>query len=159
MYRWWGSARGHVRTVYIHFIEVTFGGCLRREIKPFLRRQHSLAPILYLQLCYLACVVFHSFFRNCLQEWSVYMCQIVCSIADTCSAAGCMLSEINTQEIYSPADTNYKTARGCQHTLELNYSDVIYLIHYYFGLYSSFMKKLHILPNINGLFLRHTESQ
>lgn len=87
------------------------------------------------------------------------MCQIVCSIADTCSAAGCMLSEINTQEIYSPADTNYKTARGCQHTLELNYSDVIYLIHYYFGLYSSFMKKLHILPNINGLFLRHTESQ
>uniref|UniRef100_A0A3P8WGV6 PMS1 homolog 1, mismatch repair system component n=1 Tax=Cynoglossus semilaevis TaxID=244447 RepID=A0A3P8WGV6_CYNSE len=31
-------------------------------------KTHSLAPILYLQLCYLACVVFHSFFRNCLQE-------------------------------------------------------------------------------------------
>lgn len=36
------------------------------------------------------------------------MCQIVYLIAQTCPARGCMLLEVNTQEIYTLVDANYK---------------------------------------------------
>ena len=89
--RWWwvGNGSHEHRITFIEIEVVGEGG------EPFLHNQHSVAPILYLQRCFYACVVFHGFFRNCLQEWSVYMCQILYLIAEACPTEHILL-EINT---------------------------------------------------------------
>lgn len=108
--RWrWVSKGSHEHRITFTEIEVVGEGG-----EPFLHNQHSVAPILYLQRCFYACVVFHSFFMNCLQEWSVYMCQILYLIAEACFATEHMLLEINTHD---PMDTNYKTTGRCRHFL------------------------------------------
>lgn len=120
VYRWWVSKGSHEH--HITFIEIEGVG---EGGEPFLHNQRSVAPILYLQRCFSVCVVFHSFFRNCLQEWSVYMCQILYLIAEACLATDHMLLEINTHDIYSPADTNYKTTGGCRHIFYKSLRDFI----------------------------------
>lgn len=103
---WWVSEGSHEH--HITFIEIEVVG---EGGEAFVHSQHSVGPIRYLQRCFYACVVFHSFFRNCLQEWSVYMCQILYLIAEACRATEHMLWELNTH------DTNYKTTGGCRHIL------------------------------------------
>lgn len=121
--RWWWVRKGsHEHRITFTEVEVVGEG---GEL--FLHNQRSLAPILYLQRCFYACVVFHSFFRNCLQEWSVYMCQILYLIAEACLATEHMLLEINTHD----------TTLWTQTTRPMAGEDIFYIssLHIYIYIY------------------------